>query len=286
MDRLRWDEHPSLSTPVMIAAFEGWNDAGDAASTAVSYLGRRWTTRAFAEVDAEDFYDFSSMPTRPRVVLDDDGKREVIWPANVFCAGATGNGTDVVILRGVEPQLRWKAFCSEVITVAKELEVSLVLTLGALLADVHHAHPVSIVGTSADDDLIDRLDLRTSSYEGPTGIVGVLTEACRKAGLPTASLWAAVPTYVPNVMSPKATLALVERVTELVGATLITNDLDSAAASYERQVSTAVESDDKLAELAMAIEEASLEDDYEPGGEEFIAEVERFLRDQNSDDGG
>ena len=280
MDPVVWDTRPELSEPVLVAAFEGWNDAGEAASTAASYLGRRWRLRSVASIDAEDFYDFST--TRPRVRLDDKGIRTIDWPSNVFRAGSTDTGRDVVVLVGTEPQLRWRTFCDAILSVADDLEVSMVVTLGALISDVHHARPVPIVGTAADPALGERLGLRPSSYEGPTGIVGVLTDACRQAGYAAASLWASVPSYVPNAMSPKAALALVERVADLLGTAVATDDLAVAAESYERQVTRMVSSDDELSEYVAGIEARSQEVD-EPAGEEFIAEVERFLREQKDD---
>ncbi|MDP9019972.1 MAG: PAC2 family protein, partial [Actinomycetota bacterium] len=204
MEHVRWAHRPRPEQPVVIAAFEGWNDAGDAATTAARWLRDRWAPDLLAEIDAEEFYDFTA--TRPRVRLSDGVSREIEWPANTFTVGSAGN-VDTVVLLGTEPQLRWRTFCRQVVHVAESLDARLVLTLGALLAEVPHTRPTSVVGTAVDPELIERLHLGRSTYEGPTGIVGVLQDACASAGLPAASLWAAVPAYVPGAPSPKAALA-------------------------------------------------------------------------------
>ena len=263
----------------MIAAFEGWNDAGDAASTAARWLRDRWAPDLLAEIDAEEFYDFTA--TRPRVHLDDGGSREIQWPANTFTVGSAGN-VDTVVLLGNEPQLRWRTFCRQIVEVAEALDARLVLTLGALLAEVPHTRPTSVVGTAVDQGLIDRLDLAPSTYEGPTGIVGVLQDACAKAGLASASLWAAVPAYVPGAPSPKAALALVERTAELLGVAAVATDLDIAAAAYERQVSEVVVDDDEMTEYVQGLEERFDSDEGVPSAS-LVEEVERFLRDHPND---
>ncbi|MFQ5558411.1 MAG: PAC2 family protein [Acidimicrobiales bacterium] len=275
-------DRPRLRRPVLVTAFEGWNDAGDAASIAAVHLADRWDARPVAEIDPEPFYDFGT--TRPLVQLDDDGHRLLVWPTNQFRAGRlAATNRDVVVLVGLEPQLRWRAFCTSILAVARALDVERVITLGALLADVPHARPVEVYATTDDPSLMEELDLRPSSYEGPTGIVGVLSAAARSAGFPTASFWAAVPSYVPGSPSPKAALALVERVSAAVGTTVPTTDLEIAAATYERQVGELVAEDDDTAEYVAGLEEAwdaaatkgRLHAD--PGT--LVAEVERFLRD-------
>lgn len=282
MDAVRWTARPRLRRPVLIAAFEGWNDAGDAASTALRYLRDRWEARAFADIDPEEFYDFSS--TRPNVVLVDGETRAIEWPSNDFAAAALpGSRRDAVLLLGTEPQLKWRTFCQQIVDVAQQLGAELVLTLGALLADVPHTRPVQVTGTAADDDLIGRLGLQRSRYEGPTGIVGVLHDACARAGIPSASLWAAVPHYVAATPSPKAALALVQRATDLLASPLALTDLEIAAASYERQVSEVVESDDDVAEYVRQLEQRVEEEDTLdandlPTGEALAQELERFLR--------
>ena len=277
MEHVVWTSRPALRQPVLIAAFEGWNDAGDASSNAVRWLHERWGAEPFAHIDPEEFFDFSA--TRPRVRLDEGQQREIVWPAFEFST-ATVPGTDieVVLLLGTEPQLRWRTFCEQVVAVAEACDVRLAITLGALLADVSHAAPVSVIGTAYDPLVVDRLGLSQSSYEGPTGIVGVLHDALARAGVESASLWAAVPSYVPSAPSPKAQLALVERTAGLLDVGLVTTDLEIASASYERQVTELVEADDDTAAYVRHLEESQEDEDVDPA--DFVAEVERFLRDQ------
>ena len=277
---LRWDARPELHHPVVIAAFEGWNDAGDAASTAARWLRTRWAPDPFAEIDAEDFFDFTA--TRPHVRLVEGETREIEWPSTELTSGR-GGGVDAIVVLGTEPQLKWKTYCDQVVAVAREYDARLVLTLGALLAEVPHTKPTSVMGTAVDDDLIERLDLRRSSYEGPTGIVGVLQDACARAGVPSASLWAAVPSYVPGAPSPKAALALVERISELLAVPVLTTDLQIASAAYERQVSDVVTDDEEMSEYVERLEEryaADGEDGEVPMTDGLVEEVERFLREQ------
>ena len=275
---VRWDERPQLRRPILVAAFEGWNDAADAASTAVGHLTETWKARRFAELDAEEFFDFTL--TRPRVRLDEDLVRHIDWPINELRAAVLPDlAHDLVLLAGTEPQLRWRTFCSELVGVMRELRVELMVTLGALLADVAHTQPIRVTGAAADAELADRLHLSRSRYEGPTGIVGVLGEAAGRAGIPTASLWAAVPHYVGQTPSPKATLALLERTSALLGVPNRPGTLQSEAAAYEARVSELVQSDPDIAEYV-----AQLERDEEPelelsSGDSLAAEVERFLRD-------
>lgn len=273
---------------MLITAFEGWNDAGDAATLAASHVADRWDAEPIAEIDAEVFYDFSM--TRPLVQLDEARQRSLTWPTNAFRAARVPAAEhDVVVLLGLEPQLRWRTFCEQVIGTARVLGVSRVITLGALLADVPHTRPVEVYGASDDDRLIAELELAPSSYEGPTGIVGVLSSACIDAGIPTASFWAAVPAYVPGAPSPKAALSLVNRVCDVVGTSVYATDLEIASAAYERQVDELVADDDETAGYVTDLEEAydanvgdddtpdegSLDDDPDT----LVAEVERFLRD-------
>lgn len=263
---------------MLIAAFEGWNDAGDAASSAVRWFHDRWEAEPFADIDPEEFFDFTS--TRPMVRIEDEG-RVVDWPENAFSAGTLpGSGRDVVLLRGVEPQLRWRTFCEHVLGVAETVGASMIVTLGALLAEVPHSRPVNVAGAAYDPDVVDRLGLARSTYEGPTGIVGVLHTHCRALDLRSASLWATVPTYVPGSPSPKATLALVEKTAALLDVGVITTDLEIAAASYERQINELVEDDDETQAYVAALEERHDEamESGDPGS--LIDEVERFLRDQ------
>jgi proteasome assembly chaperone (PAC2) family protein len=280
MEHLRWSSRPELLQPVVVAAFEGWNDAGDAASTAVAWLRDRWQARRFASIDPEEFFDFTS--TRPQVELVDGVTRSIKWPANDFSAARIGPGRDVVLLAGTEPQLKWRTFCEQVTGLARSLDAGMVVTLGALLAEVAHSRPVSVVCTSSDRELMLRLGVSASTYEGPTGIVGVLHDACRRAGLPSASLWAAVPAYVPGAPSPKAALALVERTAQLLDVGVTTTDLQIASAAYERQVSEVVADDEDMAGYVARLEAREDEgDDVTPGS--LVEEVERFLRNRPED---
>jgi len=289
MDHVRWDDRPELRQPVLIAAFEGWNDAADAASTAARYLRDRWSARPFASIDPEEFYDFSS--TRPQVRLAQGVTRQIDWPdTQLSAAPLPGTSRDVIVLLGHEPQLKWRTFSEQVVGVASELGVELIVILGALLADVAHTRPVRVTGTAVDGKLIKQLGLGRSSYEGPTGIVGVLHDAFAKATLPSASLWAAVPHYVASTPSPKASLALVERAATLLETTVITADLQVAAADYERQVSEVVASDDDVSAYVRRLEASADEDDLAEvadlemvTGDTLADELERYLRDQRGD---
>ncbi len=286
VDDLIWlTEPPRLRRPVLVAAFEGWNDAGDAASIAVRHLLERSEAVPIAEVDPEPYHDFSV--TRPMMRLV-DGERSIVWPVTRIHAGRLDDtDRDLVVVTGIEPQLQWKRFCRCVLGAAAALGVERVLTLGALLADVPHTRPVEVSGTSDDDALARELDLTPSTYEGPTGIVGVLTAACRDAGLPTASFWAAVPSYVPGAPSPKAALALIQKVGAGLGITISAPDLEIATGVYERQIDELVAEDDDTADYvadlettwdrshADTVEASTLSDDPAT----LVAEVEQFLRD-------
>ena len=280
VDHVRWRNRPSLDHPVLVAAFEGWNDAGDAASGAVRYLIDRYEGEVVAEIDAEEFFDFTS--TRPQAEIDDDGVRRIVWPTTkVYAATLPGDAGDALLLIGTEPQLRWRTFCEQVTGLARELDCRMVVVLGALVAEVPHSRPVPVVGTVSDPDLQSELGLQPSTYQGPTGVVGVLSAACREAGLPAASLWAAVPTYVPTAPSPKAVLALLERTAEVLGTWVPTTELEIASAAYERQVTELVEEDDETSEYVSQLEER-----HDAGGDDsgvarsLVEEVERFLRDR------
>lgn len=275
MPHLRWTARPALRRPVLVAAFEGWNDAGDAATTAARWLRDRYATDDIAEVDPEDFFDFTS--TRPQARLVDGG-REIDWPSTTFTAGSVA-GRDIVVLLGTEPQLRWRTFCAQIVEVATAIDAELVVTLGALLAEVPHTRPTSVMATSEHPGIAAEHQLERSSYEGPTGIVGVLHESCVAAGLPTLSLWAAVSAYVPGAPSPKAALALVERLAELLVLAVVTTDLEIASAAYERQVSEVVADDEEMTEYLARLER-TYDDDSVPSPTSLIREVEEFLREQ------
>lgn len=281
-DDLQWIRPaPDLRDPVLIAAFEGWNDAGDAATIAARHLADRFDATPLVAIDPERYYDFST--TRPLVNLDDDHNRSITWPGNELSAGRVpSSGNDVIVLIGLEPQLHWRSFCSQILAAARSLGASRIVTLGALLADVPHTRPVEVYGASDDPEIVEQLDLSASTYEGPTGIVGVLSTEAADAGFSTASFWAAVPSYVPGAPSPKAGLALVHRVSELLGTSVFSTDLEIAAAAYERQVGELVAEDDDTLEYVRDLEEQwDLEevDDLKDDPELLVAEVEEFLRD-------
>ncbi len=270
----------------MITAFRGWNDGGHGASLAAGYLARLWGARRFAEIDPEGFFDFQA--TRPHVQLVDGVSRRIEWPETVFYhARPEGLERDVVLLLGVEPNVRWRTFTEHVIGLAQELGVDMVVTLGSLLADVPHTRDAPVTGSANDPQLVEQLGLSASRYEGPTGIVGVLHDACLRAGLPSASLWAAVPHYVSLTPSPRAARALCERLGALIGVDVDVKELDEASESYAQQVSEAVAADEETAQYVAELEQRvdSLPDDELPSGDALAAELTRFLREREQDDG-
>lgn len=275
-----------LREPVMVAAFRGWNDAGDAASFAAQHLARSWNAHKIAWIDPEEFFDFQAV--RPQVQLVDGITRKIVWPSNEFwVAQADGSQRDVLLLVGTEPNTRWRTFSGLVAAVAERHSVQMVITLGALLADVPHSRPVQITGTAADAELVERLGLRRSRYEGPTGIVGVLHDSLSNSGIASASLWAAVPHYLAVTPNPKAALALVEKTVELVGIGAPVDDLVRATSAYEEQVSEMVAGDDDVQAYVKLLEERADERAREeldplklPSGDALAAELERFLRDR------
>ena len=282
---LRVFRRPTLTKPVLVAAFRGWNDGGQGASLAGGFLAKAWKAARFAEVDPEGFYDFQA--TRPQVSLVDGRTRQIDWPDNAFYhAKLPGADRDAILLLGVEPSLRWRTFTGLVVELAGELGVELVVTMGSLLADVPHTRPSPVTGAASDADLIQRLGLQASRYEGPTGIVGVLHDACRRAGLPSVSLWAAVPHYVSLAPSPRAALALCQRLGELVGTPINTSELEGAVDQYSEQVSEAVSSDAETAAYVEELEQRTDTFDEEsdlPSGETLAAELSRFLRERETD---
>jgi predicted ATP-grasp superfamily ATP-dependent carboligase len=285
-EELRIASRPRLERPTLIAAFRGWNDGGQGASLAAGYLAKLWGAERFAEVDPENFFDFQA--TRPHVILEEGVTRRIDWPATVFYHGRPpGLDHDVVLLLGIEPNLRWRTFTDIVVGFAKELGTELVVTLGALLADVPHTRPCPVTGTASDEQLVERLGLSASRYEGPTGVVGVLHDACRGVDLPSVSLWAAVPHYVSLTPSPRAALALCERLGDLLGTSIETEELEEASAAYVDQVSEAVSSDPDTATYVEELEARAdeiLEEDV-PSGEALAAELTRFLRNRERGNG-
>lgn len=281
---------PELRRPVLVAAFRGWNDGGQGATLAAGYLVRHWDGQRFAELDPEGFMDFQAV--RPHVSLDEGLTRTIDWPENVFFhAPIPGTDRDAVILLGIEPNYRWRTFCGLVVEVARTLNVELAVTLGSLLADVPHTRPSPVTGTASDPELVERLGLQHSRYEGPTGITGVLQDILRAEGVDSASLWAAVPHYVSLAPSPRAARALVERLGELVEVEIEVDELEAAEEAYSEQVTEAVASDtetmayvEELERRSDSLDELTDGDEF-PTGDSLAAELTRFLREREEDDG-
>jgi predicted ATP-grasp superfamily ATP-dependent carboligase len=285
-DELRVSEHPALERPILIGAFRGWNDGGQGASLAAGYLARLWDADQIAEVDPEEFFDFQA--TRPHVKLVDGMTRQIDWPETTFYAARPeGLDRDVVLLLGMEPNLRWRAFTDLVVGFARDLGVELVVTLGSLLADIPHTRPSPVTGSASDAELVERLGLQASRYEGPTGIVGVLHDACRREGLPSVSLWAAVPHYVSLTPSPRAALALCERLGSILEVDVDVGELREAAEGYAEQVSRAVAADADTQAYVEDLERRADEFDESdiPSGEALAAELTRFLRERDRKNG-
>ena len=272
--------HPALRRPVLIAAFEGWNDAGDAATAAVEHLEDVWSAVPLAAIDPEDYYDFQV--NRPTVSLDDeDGStRRIEWPTTrLSIARLPGADRDVVLVRGLEPNMRWRGFCEEIVALAQELGVEMVVTLGALLSDSPHTRPVPVSGTASDATTAAHMDLQQSRYEGPTGIVGVFQEICTRAGWPAVSFWAAVPHYVAQPPTPKATLALLRKLEDLLDLPVPIGDLQEQARAWERGVDELARDDTEVAEYVRTLEQREDETDLpEASGEAIAREFERYLR--------
>src|SRR5919202_1156197 len=286
---LEW--RPKLERPALISAFTGWNDAAEAASVALATLRDAWEARRFGAFDAEEFFDYQT--TRPQIKLVEGVTRRVEWPENSLSATVSSlqaaGGRGVVLLSGPEPNFRWRAFSEAVIELARELGVEVVVTMGALLADVPHSRPVSVAANTQDPALVENLGLSASRYEGPTGITGVLHRACAEAGLPSVSFWASVPHYLPSVPSAPAALALLESVSGLLGMSVGTSILARAATSYQEQVSAAVSQDSGLASYVQMLEDRfdSQVDQGSrnlPSGDELAQELEGFLREQRREE--
>ncbi len=281
---LRVVHRPRLERPVLVAAFRGWNDGGQGASLAGGFLAREWQAERFADLDPEGFYDFQA--TRPLVSLEEGQTRKIEWPENAFYfARPRELGRDVILFLGIEPNLRWRTFCALVVDFARELGVELMVTLGALLADVPHTRPSPVSGSATDEELAKRMSLSASRYEGPTGIVGVLHDACRAAGVPSVSLWAAVPHYVQLTPSPRAAQALCERLATLLGGQIDVAELRRAGRGYVEQVSEAVSADAETAAYVEELEQRadSIDPADLPSGDALAAELTRFLREREED---
>jgi proteasome assembly chaperone (PAC2) family protein len=279
------EEVPELRNPVLIAAFEGWNDAADAASSVVDHLIKVWGARVVAAIDPEDFYDFQM--NRPVVGTNEAGMRRITWPSTqISVASPPGAQRDVVLLRGIEPNMRWRQFCAELLAGCEELGTELVVTLGALLADTPHTRPIPVTGTATEPDLADRLKLEQSNYEGPTGIVGVFQDACVQRDMPAVSFWAAVPHYVAQPPCPKATLALLGQLEDLLEISIPLEDLPEEARAWERGVDELAEDDEEIGDYVRALEETRDTADLpEASGEAIAREFERYLKRRETDDG-
>lgn len=298
MNHVRWLSKPVLKSPTIVAAFTGWNDAADAASNAVRNLVEGWGAVPLAEIDPEEFTDYATI--RPHIRLKDGVTRNIVWPT-VGLWHVSGAGGDVILMLGPEPSLKWRLFSEQILGIADHFGSTMMLTLGALLADVPHTRPVQIIGTANDSELVDRFSLQRSRYEGPTGIVGVLHDACSQASLPSAALWAAVPAYASQVPSPKASLSLMRRSCEIIGTPAPVATVMNLIERYEEQVNSLVSDDEDLMAYVERLETMSdngmslddeVDDDQlqfdfatEKGDDEadtttLMDEVEQFLRDQ------
>lgn len=287
MDSLTWEgDLPHLRSPVMVCAFRGWNDAAAAASTALTAVANSLEAEQVASLDPEDYFDFQS--TRPTISLDEGQTRHIDWPENnVFAVRVPSADRDLVLLDGTEPNLRWRTFSETIATVADTLGVEMIITLGALIAEVSHTLPVPITGLASSAELVEELELERSNYEGPTGIVGVVHDLCRQHGIDSASLWAAVPHYVAAVPNPKAALALLRRLEGLTGIAVEASELEEETTDYEEQIGRAVAANPEIEELVSRIEaEQSDLLDAEgdlPSADTLAREFQRFLRQRGKD---
>ncbi len=280
---IEFDDVPTLVSPVVIAAFEGWNDAADAASGVVDHLMEVWDARVIGAIDPEEFYDFQV--NRPIVGTDDHGFRRLTWPTTrIAVASPPDLDRDVILIRGIEPNMRWRQFCAELLAACDDLDSQLVITLGALLADSPHTRPIPVTGTATEPDLVYRLKLDQSTYEGPTGIVGVFQDACVQLDIPSVSYWAAVPHYVAQPPCPKATLALIGHLEDLLDCTIPLGELPDDARAWERGVDELAEEDEDVADYVRSLEESRDTADLpEASGEAIAREFERYLKRRTED---
>jgi len=287
MEVLRWEsDPPQLESPILVCTFRGWNDAAAAATGAINAIAGEFEPDLVAVIDPEEFFDFQAQ--RPTITLTEGQTRHIEWPANLIAAAQTRPGErDLVLLDGTEPNLRWRTFCEAVADAAERLGVEMVVTLGALLAEVSHTMPVPITGLASDEELVERLDLNRSNYEGPTGIVGVLHDTFRRREVPSASLWAAVPHYVAAVPNPKASLALLRRLEGLTGVAVEASELEQEVHSFEHQIDAAVEANPEIKQLVERIEQQQSEQfgngEEVPSAEAIAREFQRFLRQRGGD---
>jgi proteasome assembly chaperone (PAC2) family protein len=285
MDQLRWEMNPpKLRSPILVCAFRGWNDAASAASTALETLCDSLEVDVLAELDPEEYFDFQA--NRPTIAFSDGAHRRIEWPRNTFIAArAQGAERDLVLLDGTEPNLKWRTYSETIVKVAEFLKIETVVVMGSLIAEVAHTMPVPITGLASSDVLVKQLDLDRSDYEGPTGIVGVLHDRCRAAGMASVSLWAAVPHYVAAVPNPKAALALSERLEKITDVAADLSGLAEETAAYEEQIARAVSADPEVEELVSRIEtdqrKRGEEEPEVPTGEALALEFQRFLKNQD-----
>jgi len=275
---IEFEEQPELRNPLLLCAFEGWNDAAGSATGVIDHLLEVWDAELIGAMDPEEFYDFQV--NRPLVTTSDSGMRGIVWPTTqIYVARPAHGHRDVVLVRGIEPNMRWRQFCAELLAAADELGVTTVCTLGAMLAEVVHTRPIQVSGSATELDLHDRLRLEPSHYEGPTGIVGVLQDACTRLDLPGVSFWAAVPHYLPQPPCPKATLALLAQVEDLLEISIPLLDLPEDSRAWDRGVAELVEDDEDLAEYIASLEESSDTAELpEASGEAIAKEFERYLK--------
>jgi proteasome assembly chaperone (PAC2) family protein len=269
---------PELINPVMVGAFEGWNDAGDAATGAVEHLELAWNAQQIATIDPDDYYDYQV--NRPTVSLVDGVTRRLTWPTTrVSWCRPPGAGFDLVLVRGIEPNMRWRGFCDEILDVVRTLDVRMVVTLGALLSDTPHTRPTQVTGTSYDSASATRYGLAQSRYEGPSGIVGVLQDSCVSAGIPAISFWAGVPHYVSQPPNPKATVALLHSVEEVLDLAVPLGELPDQALEWQKLVDEMAAEDDEVTEYIRNLEERDNEGELrETSGDVIAGEFERYLR--------
>ncbi|MCF6746079.1 PAC2 family protein [Blastococcus sp. KM273128] len=280
------DDLPQLTDPVVVVAFEGWNDAGDAATGAVEHLELIWDAKPLAALDPEDYYDFQV--NRPTVSLVDGVSRRVEWPTTrISVARPEGLDRDVVLIRGIEPNMRWRSFCEELLEILDELDASIVVALGALLADTPHTRPTPVTGSAYDGESARAYGLETSRYTGPTGILGVFQDACVQSGLPAISFWAAVPHYVSQPPSPRATVALLQRVEEVLEITVPLGALPQQADDWVKTVDEMASEDAEVVEYVRSLEERATEVDLsQANGDQIAREFERYLRRRGGPAGG
>ena len=281
MTAQQFGEWPELVDPIVVAAFEGWNDAGDAASGAIEHLELVWDAQPITEIDPDDYYDFQV--NRPTVTTTDGISRRITWPTTrlSYCR-PPGAEFDLVLMHGIEPNMRWRAFCQELLGLIHELDVSTVVTLGALLSDSPHTRPVQVTGTAYDPESAARFGLDRSRYEGPTGIVGVLQDACVASGIPAVSFWAGVPHYVSQPPNPKATLALLHGVEEVLDVPVPLAELPQQADEWQKLVDEMAAEDEEVTEYIRNLEERDSEIErtelHETSGDAIAREFERYLR--------